>query len=95
MRIEQLSDEIKKKLPIGTDIVFNKDLVDPPTSSNGKVTWALKDHQGKIIGTERPGNREMYWVCSPLRRAFLAHIRDFDVQGHVVRGADIRARACL
>jgi hypothetical protein len=70
-------------LKIGTKIKFNKDLIEPAKDGLLEVVSARAGEDGKIIGTERPGNPELFWVESPHRRAFLVHMNDFEAPAAV------------
>jgi hypothetical protein len=57
---------------------FKNDLIATFTNFPSE-TWALAGEEGQIIGTERPGNLELFWVKTSRKSAFQVNMREFDV----------------
>lgn len=62
----------------GNKIRFKKDIISTAEGRRDEV-WAKEGETGKIIGTERPGNIELFWVESSQRPAFQLYMKDFEV----------------
>lgn len=76
--------------PVSTPIVRGPEVRDRVRFKNDLVatftdfpseTWALAGEEGQIVGTERPGNLELFWVKTSRKSAFQANMREFDVIG--------------
>ena len=62
----------------GDSVRFKEDLI-ATFPGRPDETWASMGEIGKIFGTERPGNLELFWVETSRKKGFLANMNQFEV----------------